>query len=112
MTELPQNWNAEYAQIDAERKTRVRSGVLHCPRDIGEGEVCGAEIQLTRKTYWSVDEDELHQVQTDQPDMWTAYCEVDHNLIGDGNDGFEATEVEVVSMLKAWFAEGTFNKSG
>lgn len=72
----------------------LRSTNWRCPK-------CAGELQLTRKTYYSieVDEDdglpELIQVQADQPDVWHLYCENDHEIVSD----FEADEADLISVV-------------
>lgn len=53
--------------------------------------VCGGQIQLSRKTFWSLDKEDgfLYQEQEGQPDLWAIYCEHDHQLYGDNMDGVE-----------------------
>ena len=68
---------------------------MYCPV-VTDGEVCGGEIQLSRRTYWSIIDNQLVQVQVTQPDMWQVYCSNDHTDLAPDEKGhsewFEAED--------------------
>ena len=62
-----------------------------CPR-------CGSQIQLTRKSYWKIVDDELVLAYPGQPDVWDMYCENDHQIA----ESIEASPSQVTSLLDEW----------